>query len=152
MIHLANQHNYLTSDGRNMPPSRSDKPVGLNTGAEPVLGPNCIWYHSLTPLPTRFKRLKKSKSLCNVYYLSSFSRFRLFIFTRSDIYLSRWQFLQLTAVKFRLVWKISDKSIKTSPQTYATYFLILWLSSLYFWYVGRLFFNTQTTDFKQHYC
>ena len=31
-------------------------------------------------------------------------------------------FLPLTAAKFRLVWKISDQSIKTSPRIYATYF------------------------------
>ena len=54
--------------------------------------------------------------------------------------------LPLTAAKFRLVWKISDLSMKTSPRIFATYFLILKLSSLYPWYMGRLFFNTQTPD------
>ena len=36
--------------------------------------------------------------------------------------------------------------MKTSPRIFATYFLILKLSSLYPWYMGRLFFNTQTPD------
>ena len=49
------------------------------------------------------------------------------VYFYSDIYQSRevGGFLPLMAVKFRLVWKISDQSIKTLPQTYATYFLIL---------------------------
>ena len=48
-------------------------------------------------------------------------------FFNSDIYWSRLLggFLLMTAAKFRLVWKISDLSIKTAPQIYATYFLIL---------------------------
>ena len=79
------------------------------------------------------------------------------VYFYSDIYWSRGLggFLPLTAAKFRIVWKISDQSIKTSPKicaTHASYFLKLYQFSLYSWNVGRLFFNTQTNDCTRHYC
>ena len=104
-------------------------------------------------LNTRFKRLKNQNvyvicKLCKFYKIVQcfnymhvkfqvvgFQNKEIYVivlsissvYFYSDIYRSRWLggFLPLTAAKFRLVWKISDQSIKTSPQIYAIFFLKL---------------------------
>ena len=105
-------------------------------------------------LPTRFKRLKNQKVcvICIIcrfhkieqcfYYMhakfqvAGFQNKRdirnrsldfvcLFLLGHLPVQVTRWALASDSSEIFRLVWKISDQSIKTSHQTYATYFLIL---------------------------